>query len=364
MARHARGWTLRRRSANGVYLVRFSAHGRVMERSTGCRDRGLAEQAASKIYAHFIARQSPRRQQSGSGPLGESVARWIVSMQSTHDPATLETWKIYARAHWLPRWLGLHEITMDGLVGYRDERLQQVMAGSVRKELSALRIFLRFVGSPVTVPSVGKRTVGTRYEKRRRVTAPQLSPADVERFLGELPEWSQSRRGTPYAVRARFVVAYETSLRPSTLDLLEVPTHYRRGASTLLITPEIDKARFGRELPLSPRARKALDSVCPETGAIFGKHKHRTYVAQAAAAAFTPDVAARFSAPHLRSARITHLLEGTGNIPGTQYLAGHKLMSTTAIYAKPSMRAAMQTLGLGMPKHPGKRTKRPDRKTG
>jgi site-specific recombinase XerC len=363
MARHARGWTLRRRAASGVYLVRFSVRGRVVERSTGHRDRGLAEQAASTIYAHHISRETGPRGRRGVGSLKESVGKWIVSLQSTHDPATLATWKIYARAHWLPRWFGLHEVTTDALLVYRDERLRLVTAGTVRKELSALRIFLRWAGATVLVPSIGKRTVGKAFEKKRRGSAPHLSPADVERFLAELPEWSDTPRGGRYAVRARFVVAYETSLRPSTLDLLEVPTHYRAGASTLLITPEIDKARFGRELPLTQRARDALDSVAPDAGLIFGAHKHRFHVTAAAKAALPAEVASRFSAPHLRSARITHLLEQTGNVPGTQYLAGHKLMSTTAIYAKPSMRAAIDALGLGMPRNSGKAPKRADRKS-
>lgn len=56
-------------------------------------------------------------------------------------------------------------------------------------------------------------------------------------------------------MRQRFVIAFETALRPETLDRLSVPEHYVRGAATLTITDEIDKARFGRvisERPTSP----------------------------------------------------------------------------------------------------------------
>ena len=52
-----------------------------------------------------------------------------------------------------------------------------------------------------------------------------------------------------------------------------------------------------------------------------------------------------FTSVHLRSARITHLLEATGNLPGTQFMAGHKHTTTTARYVKPSLRAAEAMLG-------------------
>jgi site-specific recombinase XerC len=352
MARHARGWTLRRRAPGGVYLVRFS-HGGLVERSTGTRDRGEAETEAARVYAHHVARESPRRGRVRVGALEEVIAQWLVSLESTHDPGTVATWELYARAHWLPRWLGLHELTRETVEAYRDARLKSVTAATVRKELSALRVFLRWAQVSVPVPSIGKRTTGTPYEKRRRGTAPQLSPKQVAALLAELPEWSTSRKVGRFPIRARFVVAYETSLRPSTLDRLEAPTHYRRGSSTLLITPEIDKARFARELPLTPRARAALDKVCPPEGPIFGSHDYREHVASAAKATLPADVAARFCAAHLRSARITHSLEATGNLPGAQYMAGHKLLASTSVYAKPSLRAAVDMLqALGMPKNP------------
>lgn len=262
----------------------------------------------------------------------------------------------------MPRWLGLHEITAETVEAYRDDRLQLVKAETVRKELSALRIFLRWAEVPVLVPSIGKRTVGTTFAVRRRGTAPQVSPEQIEKFLAALPAWSTSRKVARFPIRARFVVAYETTLRSEALDLLSAPMHYRKGASTLLVTPDIDKARFGRELPLTLKARRALDSVCPEEGPIFGKHDYRDHVTAAARTAFPAEVAARFSAPHLRSARITHLLEKSGNVPGTQYMAGHKTLAATSVYAKPSLRAAFAALG--MPKNSGKRGRPAKRRSG
>ena len=354
MARHAKGWTLRRRRPGGVYLVRFSHGGRLIERSTGCGDRLLAETAAARIYASVITRAPGRRSHRSAGSLEEAVARWIVSLTATHDPGTVATWKLYARAHWLSRWGWMHEITRSTVEQYRDERLGVVLATTVRKELSALRVFLRWAEVDVPVPSVGKRTLGQRYAVARRGTAPQLSPEDVAAILDALPERSTSRKVPTFPIRARFVVAYETSLRPSTLDRLRVPTHYRKGAASLLLTPDVDKGRHGREVPLSRRAREALDAVCPAEGLIFGAHDYREHLDAAARTVLPPETAERFCAAHFRSARITHLLEQTGNLPGVQHLAGHKLAATTSLYAKPSLRAALDVIAasdLGMPKN-------------
>jgi hypothetical protein len=44
------------------------------------------------------------------------------------------------------------------------------------------------------------------------------------------------------------------------------------GAELLLMRPEIDRNRFGRELPTS-EARTTLRSNCPPAGLIFGRHE-------------------------------------------------------------------------------------------
>jgi site-specific recombinase XerC len=365
MGRHSGGWELRQRTPGGVWYVRFTLAGRTRELSTGTRDYEQARKAAARIYAHHVQQAPVRRATRGAGgPVEELVGEWIASLDSTHDAGTLKTWELYAGAHWVPRWLTVTDITAEALTAYRDARLKAVRATTVRKELSAMRSFLRFLDSPVTVPSVGLRVTGTAFATRRRTTAPELSPEQVEALLAALPDWSTSRKVERFPIRARFVVAYETSLRPSTLDRLEAPKHYRRESTTLLITPDIDKARQGRELPLSQRARDALDAVCPKEGAIFGKHDYREHLKVAAEKVLPADVAARFAGTHLRSARITHLLEQSGNLPGVQYLAGHLLASTTAIYTRPSLRAARAVLGLGAPKKPSRRRRTAKRRSG
>jgi integrase len=113
----------------------------------------------------------------------------------------------------------------------------------------------------------------------------------------------------------------------------------------LVITDRIDKARFGRELPLTTLARQALESVCPEAGLIFSRHEYRDALRKAAHRALTPEKAKTFTAYDLRHARATQWAE-TGNLVGVAYLLGHKQVTTTNRYARPDRAAAERVLGV------------------
>jgi integrase len=127
--------------------------------------------------------------------------------------------------------------------------------------------------------------------------------------------------------------------------MLSVPENYVRGSSLLVITEAIDKARFGREVPLTPRAREALDAVAPRAGVIFGRHDYRPQLAKAAAKVLPPERARTFTAYDLRHARATQWAEG-GNLVGVAYLLGHKQVTTTNRYARPNEAAAKRVLKL------------------
>ncbi len=122
--------------------------------------------------------------------------------------------------------------------------------------------------------------------------------------------------------------------------------------------------------PLSPRAREALDRVLawheierrekaaglgrlapsePYAGPIFGVHNYKKQVRKAARAALPSELAERFCAAHLRSARITHLIELGANLLGVQYAAGHKQLSTTSKYVRPGFRAAVEAMAVDAP---------------
>jgi len=351
VARIAEGWRLRLPKGRRVYIVRFTHNGETIDRSTGLEDPREAAREAAKVYAEHVQREPERPRLprgSDSAPLEELVAAWL-EQDSTIDEDTVETWTCYGR-HWLSRWTRLGEVTEGSSERYRNERLREVLATTVRKELSALRHFLRWAASQghlrrrVDVASVPSKATGTRFSRRRRESAPELTPKQISAFLAALPAWSTSKRVTPFPIQARFVVAYETFLRPGALDRLSVPEHYSKGATALRVSAELDKSRWGREVPLSTKARRALDSVIPAKGLIFGKHDYREHVEAAARKALPPAVAERFCGAHLRSARITHALEKSGNLAGVQFLAGHRQAKTTGGYVRASYRAAEDVL--------------------
>jgi integrase len=280
---------------------------------------------------------------------------------------------MYAGTNWIPWFGGAHathaDVTHERCIAYMHKRLKEVLATSVKKELAAMRSFVAFLHdsgladheASAIVPRLPKRAAGVAFGKRRRVAAPPLSPEHVRRLVRALPEWSNVQNGIEaFPVRARFLVQYETSLRPSTLSRLRVPTHYREGSEVLRLTTDTDKARYARDVPLTKRARRVLDHVVRQLdrkhkaaghsgtyeGEIFGVHDYRKHIARAAKLALPRELAEIFCGAHLRSARITHLLERPrASLPGVQYLAGHKQTGTTARYVKPSFRAAKDVLG-------------------
>lgn len=363
MARRAEGWRLRPLTeGRKIHIVRFTHNGRTIDRSTRRADKGEARKEAAKIYADFVQREPAKRvvvRRGDTPALEELVDEWLEG-DTTVDPDTAAVWEIYG-AHWAGYWPTLVDVSDASLISYRNKRLTVVLANTVRKELSAVRRFLGwcqtagYLQRQVIIPKVGRKVTGTRYRLRRRVAAPDLTPAQVAAFLAALPVMSSARRVPPFPIRDRFVVAYETGLRPGTLDGLSAPDHYAKGDATLRLTDDIDKIRWGRELPLSDAARAALDRCVAMVGAglIFGKHDYDYTVAKAASASLPPAVADRFCGAHLRSARGTHLLEESGNLPGVQFLFGHKHVSTTARYIRPSFRAAVDVLNRGRAQNSG-----------
>jgi site-specific recombinase XerD len=367
------GWKLRRKPGRHIWNVVYrTPKGRTGERSTGESDDSAARIAGARIFdeevvndAKGVVHESRRRARSSDEqgtPLPKLFGLWLTHLRMTHAPKTIEIWELYS-AKWIEWFGGIHaterEITPDTLKAFFVKRLGEVLARSVKKERAALVNFLTWAQAegydvvlPIAdlVPRLPKRAAGTAYKNRRRVAAPPLSPDHVRALIQALPEWSSEHRGHErFPVRARFLVQYETGLRPSLFDRIRVPTHYRVGQALLRITPDIDKARYGRDVPLTRRARRILDYVCRAlgkdyAGPIFGSHDYRKHIAKAARKVLPPETAELFCGAHLRSARITHLLEHGANMPGVQFLVGHKQISTTSRYVKPSFRAAEDAL--------------------
>lgn len=372
--RPGQAWTLTRPTEDSVWYARFRIAGRITERSTGATDEELADVEAARLYASARAgqlRESTKPQRQGAAPPLEGLlAAWDTWLTTTHAATTRKAWREYSRSHFLPFFGSAEKITETGCAEYRRQRLGKVIAATVRHELTALRNLVAFLALPdlgyipeaFKITGVPKRTLGKAHPVRRRTSADPTSPEQVRAIIELLPEWA-GRKGPPphpwhppmrfrkrtykvkrYPVRPRFEFAYETGLRPSTLDKLSVPEHYEPGAEMLRLTDEADKNRWGREIPLTPRAREILEAVAPTKGLVFGQHDYRPHIKAAAEQVLPAEMAKRFAGSHLRSAFTTHALELGKNILGIQYRVGHKLLSTTSRYAKPSLRAALETI--------------------
>jgi hypothetical protein len=284
-ARTAEGFKLKRDARNGTFIVRFKAAGRTYKLSTGERDPRQAERAAARLYAEAISGRVVRRPKVATSartwPFDEVAALWLVDVRPTVDPTTYQLYEgTNVGTHFAPFFESIDRLTTVGIEDYVTSRLRQVTRETVKKELSVLRRLAEWAherGYLAELPRIktpGKRVLGTRVEGARKRQFQIFTAAEMAAILSHLPETSRSRkhRGDPFPVRARFVVAWELSLRPETLNQLRAPDDYRRGAQTLTIRDEDDKNRLRRDFPLAhaPAVRAALDAVCPAAGPILG----------------------------------------------------------------------------------------------
>ncbi len=342
MGRPRSGWRLRRKGE--VWCVRFTIAGRQVERSTGEADRERAAIRAAEIYSLEIRNPKPRRERPevDANPVAllKQVECWLRAEEKLRDDRTNETYALYARAHWASHFGSLSGITRARIDDYCQVRLGRVAASSVSKELGALRAFLRWLGSDLEVPNLPTRAVGSPVESHWR-GAQEVAPAEVVAILEALQS----------PARERYTFAYETSLRGETIDALKLDVHWHKGSSELVVTDEIDKARFGRLVPLSERAIEVLTTQATTAdargGLLFGTNRSRKLVKRAGVAVLGPERGRRLVPTDLRAGRLTHLLEAGASLPGVQYLAGHKNVTTTARYIKANARAALDAIKKG-----------------
>ena len=346
MARPTSGWTLRLPPDQHVYLVRFSHAGRRVERSTGERTREGAAKAASRIYSSIVLGVATPAQASAAS-LDVLLAGWLEEYAVGHAAGTAENAAGYGR-QFVAREL---QLSAPGYASYMRERIGQVSRSTLRKELSALRQFVawcndepRSMALPA-VPGLPKRGhPGVRGKNARKRAASILSAAEVARTLACVPP----------AYRPFFTVCWETSLRPlSTVARLEAPLHWPGGAR-LFVAREIDKAKYERTVPLTPAARAALLATGVREGALFpditkdgARWAWQTALKRAGLAS------KKAGMYDLRHSRISHWANAPGAVlTGVAFLAGHKHISTTALYVRAKEEAAAAVLALGAPPQP------------
>jgi site-specific recombinase XerC len=347
MARKPEGFHLYTDRRTGVHFVRFTHAGRRYNLSTGEADPRAAKVEAAQLYSETVSgrRRAHARGVSTTLGLPELLSEWVAAMDGEASDGQVAEWERVAFTHLEPFFGSASRFTTESFRDYARARLRQVQRSTVKKELSALRRFLRWAHEAghlpelLEVPSPPRGALGVEHEggKRRQVRV-ELTPELAREIIAHLPERAP-RSGWP--VRAFYAVMWETSLRRSTLQKLEAPKHYRKGAKELLVTRDIDKARFERTLPLSKAARRALDAVCPAKGPIFGAADVRHLLQAAGVAAGLPADQARHLSNHdFRHGRLTEWGGRTTDLTAMAYLAGHTRVSTTAIYVHAHRRAA------------------------
>jgi integrase len=362
MGRHAQGWKLEQR--RGIYYVRFTHAKRQHLVSTGKTDPREATDEASRLYARIVSGGHARPASTRAlitASLTELWAEWLASISGMLDVQTLKTYEtIYIGKHWPAHYSSIREMCDEvARERYRQARLRLATAQTVKKETWVQDKFLRWCLKSRVIVAVparlewDKRTLGTRTGKQK-TKSQNLAPDQVTDIIGALPGWREyGKRGSKksYPIRARFVVAYETSLRPATLDELRWEDW---NGKTMTIRDEADKVRFGRDVPLSEIAQQTLALVKAQMEArgldvspaarIFGKHTYTKPLNKAAKAC-----GLRTASPYdFRHARATHLADAGGSLTGIGHLLGHKQATTTSRYIHASSRAAEETLARGL----------------
>ncbi len=345
MGRPKKGWRLRDpKPGRQHYTVRFTDRaGKPRELTTGKSDPVEAALVAADIYARdLVAKPSAGPRINPHLALDEHMSQWLASLETTHDEETVVTYTAYAR-----RFLGffgdsIARITVPRMGDYQRKRLGEVTRSTLLKERSAMNGFLAWCEEQGLVaeehlprwPRLPKKALGVRSGPQREAPV-DVTPAQVNAFIAALPAWSKPRDGVSFAIRARFIVAYETGLRPALLDELAVPKHWRPGSTEILIEPQHDKARFGRRVPISARCARALEETVLalglKSGRIFGEHDYRHSVERAARAAGLPETFAPYD---LRHGRAGHLLDAGGTMRAVAHLLGHRKLTTTDRYLR------------------------------
>ncbi len=329
-------WVNRLREAGETDFI-----GKIIELGAAA-DEAMLVRLADKVDA--ITGGNFERVASTKGPseLSTQTEAWLASVASLYDRRTHDTLTQYAS-----KWPDLFGATVDAmndspaLARWLSKRLGQVTRSTVLKETWGMRAFLTWsadvaktIDAVATFPKLPKRATGVRVGPQRKDPVP-LTREQIDALLAAM-----SAKALP-----RYTFMDETGLRPETIDEISVPEHYTKGSTTLEITDDIDKARFGRTLPLSPKAREVLDAILAtrmEPGPIFGRSRLVKHFKAAVAACGLPPETAPYD---LRHARGTHGVEASGgNLNGVAYLLGHKQVTTTNKYVHSSQRSAETVL--------------------
>lgn len=236
------------RQVNGRWQVQVRRAG--VRRSRTFDSRGEAEAWAQSIEAP-LRPAGPPATPLLEVPLsfGEVVRRYQEREIPKHKAGASEVHMLnHIHGHWIAA-VPCHQLTSAHLAAYRDERLEQVKPGTVRRAFNLLRPMLDIAreewGAPIAGNPARKVTVRVGDDSRTG----RLRSSDWERFLMAL-----RRRRNPEVVRA-VELALETSMRRSELlNLAWEEIDLEAGTAHLPVT----KNGHPRTVALSPRAIELL----------------------------------------------------------------------------------------------------------
>lgn len=337
------------------WQLRFSHNGVRFSRTFGKKQAAAQKEAAIWFADVISGRQKIESADFSALPFREAYVEFLTETANEIGGDTLKTYTTYGK-HFARFFDTLGDITESNIGSYQRARLGEVKRATLRKESAKLGQFIRwlveekhYLETPPGKPRISPKATGTSYKKRRRGKATPVTVEQIEAIIALLPEWSRSRDGQPpFPVRDRFIILWETGLRPdSTIGKVEAHKHYRKGTPQLVITADIDKNRWARTIPVSERAAEAFDRCWPTSGKglMFGQHDFRHHVKGAAAKVLPPDLAERFTDYDLRHARITlWCFTQAHNLGGIAFLIGDDI-NTLRHYCHPDEAQAMSVLG-------------------
>ncbi len=350
-------WNLRMRGKN--WSVRFHHRGKPVERTTGTPKESEARKIAAVIYTDHVmgrTRTAPPTASEASTPVEKLGSLWLASISNKIVPQTLEGYAIHL-SHIQEHFGVAANLTEPESEDYINWRLGKVQRETVMKEKTTLQALVNWaakrkhIAEAFKVPEIGRNVLGTEYEVRRRGAATPMTAEEADAIVERLPEWSRTREGTPYPVRARFKFQRETGFRPSMLDRLSMPEHYRPGDETVRIERRTNKGRVTREMPLTKAALEALEAARDgrRKGLLFGKHTCRYILRAVAGTVLDADRTQRITQEDFRHKRLTEFVEVSSNPVGASFLAGHTNVNTIRHYAKPERAAADKVLAAMCP---------------
>jgi hypothetical protein len=180
-------------------------------------DRASAQKIASEIGGAATRGRAVSVVRASGVDLDVLVGQYLVDISAELAPETVATYQGHFVKNFAPRFDSLGSIASSAMQDYSRARLRHVKRGTVCKELSVMRGFLKWCldrGYNADMPVIKDppaRSTGMTACYKVRV---DLNNDRATKLIGALPEWS---KGTHHPVRDLILFIWETALRRKTV---------------------------------------------------------------------------------------------------------------------------------------------------